>query len=320
MLFFISGTDHFRCQQKLKELINQFVQKRDQSGFNIIKLDGESLEADRFEQEVLTVPFLSEKKLIVIKNILKNKKRWGSIFEFLRSHEERLENNLAFIELIDPEKKTKPSGPFFEYLKKQKYYWQFNLMNDNQLRVWLKNHLNGQKIKMEERAIDELIMLVGNDLYQLTSEIKKLTAFKNGEIIKEGEVKKLVKAKFDENIFNLVDAIGTKNRKRALKLAADQLNSNNHPLSILTMIGWQFKTLIKVKEKLSLNRRVNNQQLANELGLHPFAVQKASWQVKNFTNERLVSAQVALLEIESQLKSGAKNPELLFDLFIMKYC
>ncbi|MEK7652912.1 MAG: DNA polymerase III subunit delta [Patescibacteria group bacterium] len=320
MLFFISGTDHFRAQQKLKELTLQFIQKRDKNGLNVIRLDGEALDFENFKQEALTVPFLGEKKLIIVKNVLKTKKRWEPIFEFLKSRGETLENNFVFIELLTNEKKARPAGTFFSYLKKQKYSWEFNLLKENQLKKWLDGYLADKKIKTDKEALEELIISVGNDLGHLTLEIEKLAAYKDGDLIKKEDVQLLVKAKFDENIFNLVDAMGEKNKRRALKLASDQINGGNHPLSILSMVNRQFKILIKIKERQERNERLNNLELASALGLHPFVVQKASRQAKNFTFDRLLKAQNELIQMESLLKFGAKNPELLFDLFIVKYC
>lgn len=321
MIFFISGSDHYRCQKKLKELIEQFIKKRDQSGLNVIKLDGNGLELDRFRQETLTAPFLGEKKMIVVKNIAKNKNS-QAILNFLKERQAALENIVVFFELINPEDKTKLDGPLFSYLKKQKYFWRFNLLNNQALENWLKKYLAAKKIKIDLAAIHELSLMVGNDLNQLVLEIDKLTAYKNGEIISKKDVRNLVRAKFDENIFNLVDALGHKNQKLALKLTTDQLRAGAHPLLILSMIARQFKILLKIKEKIgeAKNYSVNSSQLASNLGLHPFAVKKAIAQTKNFTQEKLIKIYSELIGLESQLKSGAKNPELLFNLLVVKNC
>ena len=318
MIFFIYGTDHYRGQEKLKELKDGFIQKRDKGGFNVINLDGEEIGLDQLKQEIMTTPFLSEKKMVVVKNIFQSDKKMEKpLAEFLKERENKTDNIVCFVDFFDPQKIKLPpnkkislAGPLFKYLASQKFVWEFNLMNNPALNHWLKKYLASREIKIENEATRELALLAGNDLNNLVSEIDKLMAYRNGQIIRIEDVKNLTNAKFDENIFNLIDALSQKNKRLALKLTSDQLNSGVHELSILKMISRQFKILLQVKSG------ANN----STLGLHPFVFKKALGQVKNFTPEKLVAIFKALIELESQLKTGHKNPELLFDLFIAKNC
>ncbi|MBI5766113.1 DNA polymerase III subunit delta [Candidatus Falkowbacteria bacterium] len=318
MIFFIYGTDHYCCQEKLKELKDGFMQKRDKGGFNVINLDGEEIGLDQLKQEIMTTPFLSEKKMVVVKNIFQSEKKIEKpLAEFLKERENKTDNIVCFVDFFNPQKIKLPpnkkislAGPLFKYLASQKFVWEFNLMNNLALNHWLKKYLANREIKIENEAIRELALLAGNDLNNLVSEIDKLTAYRNGQIIRLEDVKTLTNAKFDENIFNLIDALSQKNKKLALKLTSDQLNSGVHELSILKMINRQFKILLQVKSG------ANNSTLC----LHPFVFKKALGQVKNFTPEKLVAIFKALIELESQLKTGHKNPELLLDLFIAKNC
>ncbi len=61
---------------------------------------------------------------------------------------------------------------------------------------------------------------------------------------------------------------------------------------------------------------VSPQQLAGILGLHPFVAQKALWQVKNFTFDKLKQIYRLLLDLDLKLKTSQAKPKVLFDLFI----
>ena len=69
MIFHIYGTDKYLCREKTEEIKNGFVEKKDKGGLNVIRLTAEEVSLDRFSQEILTVPFLSEKKLIIISGL-----------------------------------------------------------------------------------------------------------------------------------------------------------------------------------------------------------------------------------------------------------
>jgi DNA polymerase-3 subunit delta len=308
-------------RQKTEEIKSGFIDKKDKGGFNVIRLSGDKLDYDRFTQEVQTVPFLSEKKMVIIDDLCSNmsagqKKIKDEVFDFLSSHENKIENNLLFIDVFEEEKKIPAKDKLFNYLKKQKYSWYLPSPKSADLSSWIKNYCVRQEIKITIQAISELVLLVGNDLSQMANELDKLKAYKNGEPITPEDVRVLVRAKYNDDIFKLTDAMAGKNRRLALELVSQQLLSGNEPLSLLGSINWQFKILLKIKSILEANPRESAGNIAVQIGAHPFVVSKNMTAVRNFTLPALIKAQNELLKIEIQLKSGTKNPELLFDLFI----
>lgn len=318
MIFFIFGTDHYRLAEKLKELKTGFNQKRDKAGLNVVDLVGEELLLSQFQQEALTMPFLGEKKMIIIKNALANKKIGAELVGWLKDNQKRIDNIICFVDFIEADKvkvdrknKLILTGALFKYLAPGEYVWEFNLMNSQNLAHWLNRYLAQKSIKAEPTAVTELIIRVGNDLFQMVAELDKLSALRTGEKILAVDIKNNINYKFDDNIFNLVDSFGNRKRSLALKLISDQLNFGSHPLVILSMIVRQFKIILRTKESGTS---------ALKLKLHPFVFSKARLQGQNFTKEQLIRILNKLLNLEKQLKSGEKNHELLFNLFITKNC
>ena len=317
MIFFIYGTDNYRCRQKSKELQEQFIQKKDKTGFNVVKLDGDEMDFDKFKQEALTVPFLGENKLIVISNCTKNRSINKDLLNFLKEKSENLQNSLIFIETFE-NKKDEPSNALYKFLKNQKYKWEISLLSNFELQKWVANYLNSKKADYEPKIIPLIIALIGNDTSQIKNEADKLIAYKLGKKITEEDVKNLVSARFEDNIFALTDAIAFKNNKLAIKLISSQLNSGSAPLAILSMISRQFKIILKVKSKTEISGYPNGSQIASEIGENPFVVKKAIDQSKGFSIQQLAKINEDILVIEKKLKNGAKNPELLFDLLVLK--
>lgn len=317
MIFFIYGTDTYRCREKLTEVQDGFVLKRDKAGLNVVIMDGEKLNVDSFKQEALATPFLGEKKMIIVKNIFGNKKISKPLVEFLTESEDRIDNIICFYHVFSPEKirlapnrKIILADGLFKHLASQKFAWEFNQMNNAELNTWLKDYTDKSHIPIDGSALRELSILVGNDANNLVLELKKLTAYKNGASISPADVKLLTRAKYDENIFTLIDAISQKNAKLALKLISDQINSGNHALLILKMISRQFKIMLRIKDGGT----------AATAGVHPFVFKKAQAQANNFSLEILKTIYRELIDIERQLKRGHKNPELLLDVFVATHC
>ncbi|MDO8669021.1 MAG: DNA polymerase III subunit delta [Candidatus Buchananbacteria bacterium] len=318
MIFTILGNDHYLVSRKLKELKDGFIQKRDKAGFNVVPLDGENLVLSQIQEEALTTPFLSERKMVVVKNSLANKKIGSEILEFIRNNKDRIDNIICFVDFIDPEKnkvdrknKLIINSPLFKYLSEQEYFWQLNSIKGRELENWIKKYALEKSIKIDPLAVKELTVVAGHDLFQITSELNKLSAFKNGETIMPEDIKTIVSDKFSDNIFGLADALGSKDKNKALKLMANQINFGTHPLMIISMMARQFKLILKAKTAGTGPAKLN---------IQPFILNKVKTQGKNFTINQLVAIINEILEIERQIKSGETNPELLLNLFITKNC
>lgn len=324
MIYYIYGTDTYLCGQKTEELKRGFIEKKDKGGLNVIALNGEDLIFDAFAQEALTVPFLSEKKLLVITGLCLNqsaavKKLRAEVLAFLEKHE-NLENNLLFVDVFADEKKIPEKDGLFKYLSRQKYSWPCLALKNRDLGSWLLKHSSQHKINLKPAAINELILLIGNDLIQLVNELDKLQAYKNGEEITVEDVRLLARAKYDSDTFKLTDALANKNRAEAIRLISAELAAGTEPLSLLGSINWQFKTLLKIKSAQAMSQRPTAAIIAEQTGLHPFVVSKNLSAANKFQPQDLPAILNELLAIERQLKTGHKNPELLFDLFVAKFC
>ena len=120
----------------------------------------------------------------------------------------------------------------------------------------------------------------------------------------------------EQLLFKLVDALGNKNKKLALKLISDQLNLQANELYLLSMLIRQFKILLQIKDLQQTNPQINQSQLASTLKLHPFVTSKGINQAKNFSLEKLKEIYQLLVETDIKIKTSASKPKLLFDLLI----
>lgn len=309
MLFFYYGEDSFRAKQKIEAIITKFKDKVDMAGQNVQKLDGEIISADDFFQAVSVMGFLADKKLIIIKNLFSNKKlkNWqDSLIDFLKKQANTTEENyIIFWETSKPDRR----GKLFKFLAKLDFAEEFNKLTGLKLNSWIKNQVTQQNRTIADQALTKLISYVGNDLWQLHNEIGKLSNNTKDEITEE-QVKDLVQAKVDESIFNLIDAIGNKNKSLALQLIEDKLNSGVNHQYILTMITRQFRLLIKTK--LLASQIKHSSALSQTLKIHPLVAEKTLSQSKLYTLEQLKSIYRKLLILDEKFKTTQNQEKILF--------
>jgi DNA polymerase-3 subunit delta len=328
MIIFLYGPDTFRSRRKLKEIKDKFIKEVDKSGLNIEVLDGSKLEPSEFEKAISTQPFLANKRLVIIEDLIsknKGQKIQKEILEML--DQKNIESTIiVFWESGlsgSKEKKSKLTAQrshlLANRLKQERYAQEFNLLEPAEVFAWTNLEFKNRDGKIQPAALRLLVDLVGNDLWQMNSEIDKLLAFTQNKTIATADINSLVKTKLDEDIFKLTEAIGHKNKKVALKLIADQLKSGTTASELLAKIVWQFKNLLLVKEfSQSYGQAYPAQRLTYQLGLHPFVIKKTLTQIKNYQLETLKHIYQHLLKIDYQIKTSQANPEVLLDLLIIK--
>lgn len=314
MIFFLYGDDTFRSTEKLNQLKEKFSREVDQSGYNILFLDGESLTLDKFNEAVKQTGFLSVKRLIIIKNIFNNKKLKDfdeEIINYLNDQKDSMEENYLIFWAAGVPKKTLP---LVKKLLGFKYVFESKNLTPTETAAWLKNKINAAGGKIEPAALKKIVAYLGNNLWEINNEMDKLLAYKKTAVITMTDVEQLIKIKNDDNIFNLTDAIAGKNKKLALKLINEQLSSGVNQIYLLTMVVRQFRILIELK---SLSQKYDSyQRITGQTDLHPFVIKKTWPLLPLFNPENLKDIYHRLLTLETQLKSTRYEPVLLFDKFI----
>lgn len=309
MIFFFYGEDSFRAYQKIQAITQKFQEKIDPGGHNIERLDGEVLAPDDFFKAVSTIGFLADKKLIIVKNLLANPKlkNWqDELIKFLNKQTDSLqENYIVFWESSKPDARLK----LYKTLTKFKFVEEFTRLSNHQLDAWIKKQTAKHHKTISPDAIDLLLAYVGNDLWQINQEIEKLAHLASQEITAT-EVREIVKAKTDDNIFNLVEALGKKDKARALKLIEDQLDAGAAPQYVLTMIVRQYRLIIKAKA-LS-NQVAYPGALAAALKIPNFVAQNILSQSKLYTLDQLKKIYQELLVLDEKFKTTADQEKILF--------
>ncbi len=328
MVLFLYGEDSYRSRAKLKQIEERF-KKTDKSRVNFIRIDGERNPWKNIEKEILSPPFLHDKKLVVVENFLKKRgQKLDEAVAFLKEEKISAGTVVVFWDDSKPDERT----AIFKFLAKPKQADKFDLLDAAKLRKWIAEAATEREIKIEPRAAEMILGLVGSDLWQMSGELDKLAAYVRGRkeknnLVTAEDVAIFVKGKFDENIFSLTDAMGTKNKKTVFNLLNEQIEAGLEEGYIFAMLVRQFRILLQIKELvakeysfISASDPGIKQKIAMELGLHPYVVQKTLYQVKNFSLPELKKIYGKLLAIDMKMKRGNFNPRAFLDLFVAEVC
>lgn len=330
MFFFLYGSDTFRSLKKLKEIKEKFLKTVEGGSLNLTELDGEKLSFADFKKEISTVSFMSLKRMVVCKNIIsmgKDKNFQKEIIDFLKKDDD----NESIIIFWEEEKKEKE--PLSKYLLSLRrllrdtagspvnkiYSQEFELLKGAALKNWIVKTAEEKGGRIDGAAVNALAERVGSDLWQMNNELDKLLSLSSEGVSLE-LVQEFVKGKDDENIFNLTDAIGAKNKKLGLRLLSEQLRSGANINYIITMLARQFRMLLEVKDYMvkSGSSYISAQTISRDLKIHSFVAGKLLAQVKLYEMENLKRLYSRILDIDLKSKTTSISMELLLDMLVIQ--
>jgi len=319
MIIFIYGDDTFRSSKKLQEIKDKFKTKVDRTGATITIMDGEDFDLPKLREQLLSPSLFTKQRLIILKNTLahlvKHKKDQAELVELL---DKDRDNTIIFWEDLSDKDVAKSimKSELFKLLRNTKYAQEFKRLQYQHLEKWIREQVESLGGTIEPQVVKILITLVGNDLWRLDSEIQKLVLYAGEKKVTLSDVETFVEERLEEDIWQFTDALAREHQAAALKLLADQLRSGSSPLELLNRMIWQFRVYILVKSILESKVQTSS-EIAKELGLHPYVVQKALPVVKKFTFEKLIGIYQRLAELDQGLKSNIASPEVLLDRFII---
>jgi DNA polymerase III subunit delta len=190
------------------------------------------------------------------------------------------------------------------------------------LQGWVAEQFKLHAATADSDACRTLLELVGDDLYELATEIDKLATWAAGEPITVEAVEELVAARAEASNFALTDAWGARDVAGVLRAAERLLERTPDPHSrtiprvaaTLTSHAGRLRTCQALEAD-----GVSAKDAASKLRQHPFYVQKLYAQARNFTPDELRDAIVRLAELDHALKGGSRlGGELELELALIE--
>jgi len=310
MIIFLYGEDSYRSRQKLNEIIEHYKEIH-KSGLNLRFFDCEeqNITISDLKEKIRQASMFKEKKLVVITNLFKDPNLKEKI---LKEIKELSESNDIIV--IYEQTEIKKTDPLLKSLEKNAKSQDFKILDSQNLKKWVKNEIESRRGSIDKNTLSLLVDYVGNDLWQMTNEIQKLLSYKKNKAITAGDLKLLVKPKIETDIFRTIDAIAQKNKKQALDLLYKHLEAGDSPLYLLSMVGYQFRNLLIIKDLIEKNKPYNI--IVKKSGLHPFVVKKSYLQSRQFTSPELKKIYQRIFQVDLDVKTGKIEQEMALDLLV----
>lgn len=295
---------------------------------NTTRHDGESLSFETLQADALTMPFLADRRLVIVENarafIAKMAKdRSQTCLELFGN----LPETTALVMVVEDQQAKKRGERYWEHGKT--YAWLTDWMrarNDLALLIdcalpdeedmpsWILRKAKELGGGFKPDAARLLASYVGNNTLRAQNEVIKLITYVGErQVVEEADVSLLTAQEQEGNIFTLTDALGERNSKAAMQQFM-LLMEDNDLLELTGMIHRQFRLLIQAREILDGGGKA--QDIEQELGVLGFVARKLSDQARRFSMRQLLDIYDRLLKIDLDMKSGGTPGDVAYELLI----
>ena len=329
MLYILVGEDDFSLRQSL-EKIRRGIGDQALLEANTTILEGRQVTPDRLRNACETVPFLAERRLVIVEGLLerfepKDKYSRKKVTSTLDQQDEYkslaacISNIPDSTVLVLIDKKIRSNNPLLRELSAKAKVESFPLPRNTKLRNWIQSRVAQESGSISPGAIDLLARLVGSNLWIMSSEINKLVLFTSGRRIEEEDVKTLVSHAQEANVFVMVDAILEFKASIAEQLLQQLLQAGASPAYLLVMLSRQVQMVVRAKELRK--QRKSEAEIRDKLGLtSDFVLRKTLDQVDRYPWQRLKEVYHQILETDLSIKTGKYGGKLALNLLIAELC
>lgn len=309
-----TGENSFELLREKVRWIVEFSKKYGEE--NVSRIDGSVSSMRSLLDEVSVLPFLAEKRLIVIEGIPKSSKEDIALLI-------QCIHPAALVLIVDA-KPDKRSGGVKEILKCAVPH-VFDPLVNAALQKWMQSYAIEKGITLELSAIQALLEYTGSEQAILAQEIEKLASYVPGKKVSKNEVE-LLSLPTDEGIvWKISDLLASGNKQAALLFAHRLISRGGDAYGLWAILSSMLKNLVLVHAAAEAGMR-SQEEVASATGIHPFAVRSLFQYCKRIHHNDLKEFLGWVASAERGLKTGEFRPtneapqeiDALVDAFILK--
>lgn len=302
-IYFFHGEEPYYIDKAVKSFENDILSEEEKA-FGQTIVYGKDTNLGEILSLAKQFPMFGELNIIIVKEAqdLKIKEEEQKAFE------QYIENPVPTTLLVfaHKHKKIDARKKFAKLLKKANQIFLSSPVRDYQLANWITDECNALHIKTAPNIAHLLAEYLGNDLSRISNELNKIKLIlKEGEVLDGNLVEMHIGISKEYNIFELQNALGAKDESKAFKIV-HYMGKNPKSNPIVKNIGALFNFFSKVVLFHTM-RGANPNEIATELGVHPFFVKDYSQASRLYPLKHATRVISILREIDLKSKGLGAN-------------
>ncbi len=314
------GSEQFLLHEFLSFLIEKTIEPGHRD-FALSRFDLSEVPVETVIEDAETPPFMVPRKIIIARNALffsssKDSAKIEHDLSRLLDYADSPVDYTTIVFTLDAEKLDERKK-IVKVLKDKGRVIPFTAFSPQELVKWVEKQAEKHNFRFADQAVEALIMHAGTGLQNLAAEIAKLSLYAGREgMATKDMIEELVVRSTEQNIFMLIEDAVKLRLDKALFTLAELIKQREEPIKILMLMARQFRMMLQTKELKQ--KGFSQQQIASQIGAHPYAVKMADEQAAKYDLTRLRQILSELAELDFRMKSGKIDKSLGLELFLLR--
>ena len=275
----------------------------------------EAPETDALIAAAETVPFMAEKRLVIVRDHPALTGRADSPDDRLLAYLPKVP--ASTILLFDCAQKPDARKKLYTAVKKLGGVVTFSRLQGRELTLFVVRAFRDRGKNCDERTADFLVFTCGDNAATLLCEVEKIaSAHPEAPDVTAEDIRALAVPSVESRVFDLVDAVVAGQETRAFSILRKLLLMREDRVAILAMLLRQYRLLQHVK--IMQYEKRSQQEAASALGLSPYVFSQYLRQAALCTGGQVRRGVKICLDADYSIKSGASNPEGTLEAVMLK--
>jgi DNA polymerase III subunit delta len=269
--------------------------------FNEDQIDGRGASANRIIQAARTLPMMAKRRMVLIRDLAQMAAaELGELAPYLESPSPETV-------LVATTAKVDRRLKFFSAAGKKGFLHELAAPRD--LAGWVSEEARRRNVAIAPPARTRLVEVVGAELSRLSLVLEQLSLYAGDRPIAVDDVDDLVADTRERSVFELTDAIGAGDRRRALAAVTSLIEQRQSAIGVIAMLGRHMRQLALYRAGSATGMAKSD--LARALGVPPFVVDKLGRQAGRYSDDALGRAARALSATDRALKGEGEVSKTL---------
>ncbi len=287
----MTGENLYALRLEKKRWIDEFVKKYGPD--TVVRMEGKGLTVRDLLDEVGVMPFLAEKRLVIVDGVPKATK------EEMTALEAAVHPSTILL-FADPAPDKRLGG--VKQLMEIAATKAFPAVRGPKLMQWLSAEAARLGVTFERGAAESMVERLGDDQEALASELEKLSVGVQGRAVTLDDVDVHTIPTDEGVVWTMTDLISAGKKKEALAYARRLLERGSDAYGLWAILLSMLKNVVAVRA--ALDDGLSGKDIAERTGVHPFALRSVQPYAAKCSREELVRAVAWTVEADVRLKTG----------------
>lgn len=171
-------------------------------------------------------------------------------------------------------------------------------LKSNERPSWVTNEFRAHGVRVTPDVTNALLEGVGSDLRELASAVAQLVADTGGDVT-AASVRRYYQGVAEVSGFDIADLACSGQVQRAVASTRRALQLGISPVALATALEMKVASIARL---YSTRGRINTNALAGQLGMPPFAVDKAAKVARRWSGDNVSRAVILMAELDAAVK------------------